>query len=174
MSAAFEQSRNRQRGAAALEMALSLPILLILLYGVVTFGGVFYTQQIVSRAASDGARAVTFVPEPDEDAAVDYAPVLEEVVRSLVASVIVPSAVGGDFAARKTWLMESAQTQIQVQPDLSCNGAAAAGRVSVTVRLPYNDTAGTRILPSIDLPGFGVFETWMPDQLTACATVQLF
>lgn len=52
-----QRSRTaRERGAAAVEFALILPILLILVGGVIDFGRLFYTQIQLSNAARDGVR----------------------------------------------------------------------------------------------------------------------
>ena len=49
-----------QRGVAAIEFALVFSVLFLAMYGIATFGAVFYIQQVVSRAAEDGARAIAF------------------------------------------------------------------------------------------------------------------
>ncbi|MGH9066886.1 MAG: TadE/TadG family type IV pilus assembly protein [Acidimicrobiales bacterium] len=46
-----------QGGAALVEMAIVLPLLLMLLYGIISFGAVFLVDQTIKQAASDGARA---------------------------------------------------------------------------------------------------------------------
>lgn len=48
---------RRERGAAAVEMALILPLLLLIVGGIVDFGRFFYTQNIVVNAAREGARS---------------------------------------------------------------------------------------------------------------------
>ena len=48
--------RLRERGAAAVEFALILPILLILVGGVIDFGRLYYTQIQLANAARDGVR----------------------------------------------------------------------------------------------------------------------
>ena len=48
--------RQRERGASAVEFALVLPFLLLLIGGIVDFGRFFYTQNIVVNAAREGAR----------------------------------------------------------------------------------------------------------------------
>ena len=48
--------RSRDRGAAAVEMALVLPVLLLVLGGIVDLGRAMYGQIIVSNAAREGAR----------------------------------------------------------------------------------------------------------------------
>jgi Flp pilus assembly protein TadG len=48
----------RQRGVAALEFALILSVFLLVFMGIVGLGGVMWAQQILTGAASEGARAV--------------------------------------------------------------------------------------------------------------------
>jgi Flp pilus assembly protein TadG len=48
---------HRQRGAAAVEFALVLPLLLALVLGVVDLGLAVYTQSVLSNASREGARA---------------------------------------------------------------------------------------------------------------------
>src|SRR4051812_36652218 len=48
---------RRERGAAAVEMALVLPLLLLIVGGIIDFGRFFYTQNIVVNAAREGARS---------------------------------------------------------------------------------------------------------------------
>ncbi len=45
-----------QKGAAAIEMALIMPILLVLTFGLVEFGLLMYNQQVLTNAAREGAR----------------------------------------------------------------------------------------------------------------------
>jgi Flp pilus assembly protein TadG len=52
-------SNRRERGAAAVEMALVLPVLLIVMGGLIDLGRAFYTQMVLTAAANEGARTVT-------------------------------------------------------------------------------------------------------------------
>ena len=47
---------QRSRGQAIVEMAIVLPLLLLLLVGVVDFGRIYYTTQTVAQAARAGAQ----------------------------------------------------------------------------------------------------------------------
>uniref|UniRef100_UPI00289A9E19 TadE/TadG family type IV pilus assembly protein n=1 Tax=Brevundimonas sp. TaxID=1871086 RepID=UPI00289A9E19 len=49
--------RPSREGAAAVEFALVGPILILLLIGIVVYGGWFLTAQTVQAVASEGARA---------------------------------------------------------------------------------------------------------------------
>jgi Flp pilus assembly protein TadG len=46
-----------ERGVAAAEFALVLPVLLLLLFGTIEFGMMMYGREIVTNAAREGARA---------------------------------------------------------------------------------------------------------------------
>lgn len=49
-------SRRRSRGAAVIEFALLLPILITLLVGIVEFGVALYDKAVLTNAAREGAR----------------------------------------------------------------------------------------------------------------------
>jgi len=48
---------KRQKGGAALEFAIALPILLLLVLGIFEFGLILYNQQVITNACREGARA---------------------------------------------------------------------------------------------------------------------
>ena len=48
--------RRHERGAAAVEMAILLPLLVLVLGGIIDFGRALYTQNIATNAAREGAR----------------------------------------------------------------------------------------------------------------------
>jgi Flp pilus assembly protein TadG len=52
------RSTAGERGAAAIEFALILPILVILVFGVIEFGRVFNAQISITNAAREGARSM--------------------------------------------------------------------------------------------------------------------
>ena len=56
-----------ERGAELIEMALVLPLLLLIIMGVIDFGFMFREMNIVTNAAREGARA-GILPEYDADA----------------------------------------------------------------------------------------------------------
>lgn len=53
---------NQQRGAVALELALSLPVLLTLLVALVFYGRVMYHYEVAQKAAWVGVRYLSSVP----------------------------------------------------------------------------------------------------------------
>jgi len=48
---------GRQRGVAAIEFAVVLTVLLLILLAIIGYGAIFWTQQQLSSAAGEGARA---------------------------------------------------------------------------------------------------------------------
>jgi Flp pilus assembly protein TadG len=54
--------KAREGGAAAVEFALILPVLLLLVGGVVDLGNMYYNQILMSNAARDGARLIASNP----------------------------------------------------------------------------------------------------------------
>lgn len=60
----FHRANRSERGAAAVEMALVLPVLILLIGGIVDFGRAYYTQIILTNAAREGARGAIVLADP--------------------------------------------------------------------------------------------------------------
>ncbi len=54
---------NQERGANLVEMALVLPLLALLLFGVVDMGRAFHSYIVVTNASREGARRASRVPK---------------------------------------------------------------------------------------------------------------
>ena len=50
-------TKLNERGAAAAEFALLLPVFLMILFGIIEFGMIMYGREVVTNAAREGARA---------------------------------------------------------------------------------------------------------------------
>jgi len=61
----WKRLRRNQRGAALIEMAFTLPLLLLISIGIIEFGRAFQTWQILTNAAREGAR-VAVLPGGDD------------------------------------------------------------------------------------------------------------
>jgi Flp pilus assembly protein TadG len=48
---------NEETGASAVEFAIVLPLLVLLLFGTIEFGLLLYNQQVITNASREGARA---------------------------------------------------------------------------------------------------------------------
>jgi len=62
--------RRNEDGAAAVEMALALPILLVLIYGIFQIGIVMSASAGMQHALGEGARYATIYPTPADSAIV--------------------------------------------------------------------------------------------------------
>jgi Flp pilus assembly protein TadG len=61
---------SEERGAALVEFALALPLLLVVFAGIVDFGFAFQRYEVVTNAAREGARLAS-LPGYDDQTAVD-------------------------------------------------------------------------------------------------------
>lgn len=168
-----QHRQQRLRGAAALEFALVLPVLVLILYGLVTFGSVLYTQLVVSRAAEDGARSVAQLTGETTYAAVTETvktAIKDQVINSLANSSIVPTASSASFSSRQQWLDGNVRARITVDNGSCADTSTLSSVVRVRFDFPYSSA---RILPAISLPGLGSFDSWMPATLNGCAVVRL-
>ena len=53
-----------ERGASAVELAIVLPVLFLVIAGIVDFGRYFFSQIQLTNAAREGARAAVVLPTP--------------------------------------------------------------------------------------------------------------
>lgn len=56
MRSTFPLRRGSRRGQSAVEMALILPVLLVVLMGIIEFSRALFTRSVLSNAAREGAR----------------------------------------------------------------------------------------------------------------------
>ncbi|WP_447778611.1 TadE/TadG family type IV pilus assembly protein [Variovorax boronicumulans] len=146
---------RRQHGLAAIEFALVFVILFLALYGIVTFGVILYTQQVVSRSAEDGARAAL---QLGKSIVVNDPRAQEAIYEALASGLITPTAAGTSLAQKKEWLRmpgNMSPPQIALPP--------TGTQIVVTVRFPFGTIP---VLPTIPAWTNG----WIPDQLTGKAT----
>jgi Flp pilus assembly protein TadG len=75
MAAGRAPRRRGQDGAAAVEFALVAPLLMLLVFGVISYGYMLSFRQALSQGAAEGARAAAVSPYPSatdkEQAALD-------------------------------------------------------------------------------------------------------
>ncbi len=82
---------RREKGQSMVELALILPILLLLLFGTIEFGRVFYSYITITSAVREGARAAAVGKTDDEiKLRVKEATTLSEVDDRLTFTYITP------------------------------------------------------------------------------------
>ena len=59
--------RKNERGAALLETAITIPIILLITVGIFEFGRAYQTWQVLTNAAREGARIAILVDKTDDE-----------------------------------------------------------------------------------------------------------
>jgi hypothetical protein len=62
----WRQGRNRERGASAVEFAIVLPVLLLILFGIIEFGIILFDKAVITNASREAARERIDFKAPDE------------------------------------------------------------------------------------------------------------
>jgi hypothetical protein len=75
VTGARARARLGERGAVAVEFALVLPILLVVIFGIIQYGLYFFSMQGGSAAARDAARQASVGKMPECD---DFVPYVED------------------------------------------------------------------------------------------------
>jgi Flp pilus assembly protein TadG len=90
--------RDRQRGAAAVEFALVLPLLLTLVLGSIDWGWFFFIDQLVTNAAREGARAGSVLPPRPTSTASQAEDAAEQAASAyLTRATLAPKGVAASF-----------------------------------------------------------------------------
>ncbi|MGH9354565.1 MAG: TadE/TadG family type IV pilus assembly protein [Terriglobia bacterium] len=165
--------RQRERGAALLEFAFALPLLLIMVAGIYDFGSVYTLKDKMTNAAREGARIATNQP-PDlasnqcnvggttYNAPCSVSLAMLAVQSYLSAAGLTTCGIGTNAAAAGNfvWTYSSASPGCGANPiltverslQISANGATAFA-TRVTLQYPvswdFADVAG----PSSGIPG---------------------
>ncbi|WP_153505868.1 TadE family protein [Cumulibacter manganitolerans] len=123
------KAAGRDRGAAAVEFALVVPVLILIVVGIIEFGRTYNVQTTLSGAAREGVRVMALRNDP------------------VAAKAAVKSAAAG---------LSLSDTQISVSPT-SCTVAAGAQPPTATVTVTYRVSFLTGLLGSgITVSGKGV------------------
>ena len=69
----INQNKNRSKGQSLIEMALLMPLLLVLIIGALEFGRLFFTHIVITNAAREGAFYLSTHPD-DYDSGTGNAP----------------------------------------------------------------------------------------------------
>lgn len=137
-------------GAAAVEFALVVPVLVLILFGIISYGVMLSFRQSLSQAAAEGARAaaVTFVDTEKKGEAV-------LAVTEALESFDVSCTAGGTLVRGGKNVGSCA-----ISDPGACSPSAGANVKCVTVKLSYDYKNGGMV-PTF--PGLGII---LPDTLT--------
>jgi Flp pilus assembly protein TadG len=123
-------SRHKQQfGSATVEMAIMLPLLLLLVFGIAEFGIALYRQEVLTNASREGARAGIVLSTP---------PVTTAQVQNVVTNYL--TSVGWNAALA----------------NVTATGAGGAFGTNVTVTVTY--VTNFPILGGL-VPGFPATKT---------------
>ena len=104
--------RHEERGAAAVEFALVLPVLVVVLFGIIEFGLILYSKEVLTNASREGTRAGIVQATPKLTVAQ---------IQGIVTNYITGTGVTG------TW-----------NTTVTGAGGLFGTNLTVTVTLPYN------------------------------------
>jgi Flp pilus assembly protein TadG len=102
------------RGSAAVEMALSLPILLVLMFGSFELGNYFLSEHVVEKAVRDAARYGARLPMTNYNCA---GPSVDATAQQNIQRVARTADPGGTIARLRGWTADSMATVT-----LTCDG----------------------------------------------------
>jgi len=145
------------RGAAALEFALILPILVVLVFGIIAFGYMLSFRQAMSQAAAEGGRAAAVRPAGTADA--DRLTAARAAVNDALESYGVECTSGGGLTHGG-----GASGTCTIVIGACTTGPADADCARVTLDYPYSDNAL--------IPGLGI-NAVLPDNLVYTAEVRV-
>jgi Flp pilus assembly protein TadG len=132
------------RGAAAVEFALVVPFLALLLFGIISYGMMLSFRQTVSQAAAEGARAAAVAPAR---------PSTPEFGAVAKASAALASALGDGFACNGGALTKEGTPvgTCTVTTPSTCSATSCA--YTVTVSYDYRHHPLIPRFPLVPMPG---------------------
>jgi|GEM_PF-480517 len=151
--------RKRRRdddGAAAVEFALIVPFLLVILFGIISYGVMLSFRQSLSQAATEGARAAAVTINPLEKQSEAFAAVEDALSTFNVTCDGADMTRDGDVVGG-----------CSVTPPGDCVPAATTGIQCVTVTLTF-DYRDNPIVPNFPLIGIII-----PEELTYSAQARV-
>jgi len=103
------RDRHGERGAAAVEFALILPVLLLLVMGLIEFSRVFNIQISLSNAAREGARTMAIHDDP----------ALARTAASAAAPSINPAITAGQITVNPGACAPDATVEVTINYDVA-------------------------------------------------------
>jgi Flp pilus assembly protein TadG len=123
---------NNQNGAAMVEFAIVLPLLLMLLFGMIEFSIMLYDKAMLTNATREGARfGILYVDSANGNSVKDIQGTVENYLLNNLISL-------GDPNATWTTSVFSIEENGAVTISGTCTAAGARASIMVTVTYPYD------------------------------------
>lgn len=90
----LKRNNSNEYGATAVELAIILPLIIILIFGIIEFSLLLYNKNIITHAAREGAR-VGIVYDPNRTSSSD---ITNEINRYIANNLITFSSAPADIA----------------------------------------------------------------------------
>ena len=157
LRAGSRRTGREDRGAAALEFGLILPILVVLVFGVIAFGYMLSFRQALSQAAAEGGRAAAVKPAGTTNA--DRTTAARAAINDALDAYGVECTTGGGLTHTGG---PSGTCTIAI--GACSSGPSGAQCAKVTLHYPYSDNAL--------IPGLGI-NAVLPDDLLYSTEVRV-
>ena len=130
--------RRKEDGAELIEMAIVLPLLLLIIMGIVDFGFMFQRYVVLTNAAAEGARVASLPGYTSADVTSRVASYATDggipgVVTSVTTPVSLPGAGGGVWPGRQV-TVSHVYTFNYIGPIAQLFGSGPGGTVTLTSR----------------------------------------
>ena len=146
--------RRDRSGAAAVEMALVTPLLLVILFGSVEVGNYFYNEHLLTKAVRDGARFAARQNFSYYESGGNCASPSDATLIANVKTLIMTGLLSGGANRLPTWNTSTITISASCQPSTGgqnmtgiyrgrTGGIAGAPIVTVTASVPYRPIART-------------------------------
>jgi Flp pilus assembly protein TadG len=138
MAALIARLRKNEDGAELIEMAIVLPLLLLLIMGMVDFGFLFQRYVVLTNAAAEGARVASLPGYSAADVTARVAAYAANggvpgTVNTATAAVTLPGANGGSWPGTEVTVTH-VYTYQYVGPIAALFGGGIGGNVTITSR----------------------------------------
>jgi len=138
MAALIARLRKNEDGAELIEMAIVLPLLLLLIMGMVDFGFLFQRYVVLTNAAAEGARVASLPGYSAADVTARVAAYsanggVPGTVTTATAAVTLPGANGGSWPGTEVTVTH-VYTYQYVGPIAALFGGGIGGNVTITSR----------------------------------------
>ena len=148
MAGGVRRARERERGAAAVEFALVVPLLLVLVFGIISYGYMLSFRQAMSQGAAEGARSgAVWASAYDASQDTDRVNAARARVEEALASYGVKCAPS---QASCTITIGPCVTTATTAPSAAAGDTARCVRVAVSY--PYGSNPLTPKIPLVPLP----------------------